>query len=124
MSGPARSLSAHWADALMPQSELLGVSRFGHTKLRERVPAEVILRLHRAQYGELAPHELEQRTRQGAMTSAYGRYTADDQWMDRQLAAANFIDMVEESTERIESLHYQLEYTHQQRIPYKGWENL
>lgn len=124
MSSFSRGLVTRWTDTLMPSGELQGVNRFGHTRIRARIPDETFARLQRAQYGDLDAVEAANLARAGSSTIAYERLASDEAWIERQLALANLLDMLEESTERLESLSAQVEYARDNRIGYKGWEAL
>jgi hypothetical protein len=117
-----RAWAARWADSALPPSEFGGVRRYFHSAFH-RLPAEAVLRLHRLQMGDV-------RVLRDGKAIDVARHVSEQLpalgpgWTDRQLALAEVLDFVEESTERVEALAAETQWCAERRLDVSRWEAL
>lgn len=121
----SRSWSKQWANDLLPIGEYGGVNRFGHSKFRSRISDAQRVRLFRVYTGDdLSDGEIRQLEIDGAERVAHKiPDLGGDSWFQRQHGIADTLDMIEETTERLESLEFETKLCAKNRLNFDKWEN-
>jgi hypothetical protein len=125
LSQKARQWTTRWTNELMPEDEYNGVGRFGHTQFGRHLDRHSRRRIYTAASGsDYEPGELRMFEADGAMEVAHHRPGLSNDWFDRQVALGEFIDMLEENTERMESMAAETDFAASERLSYAQWEAL
>ena len=66
--------------------------------------------------------EFLEREREGAIRVVAARPRLDETWIERQTRAAQLLDFVEETTERLESLGTEMDMCQRRRLSFDSWE--
>ena len=118
-----RQCAGDWAEQLVPVKVDGGMARFGHSRLRESLGEPERRRLMRLHTGEdVSTDELRDLEVRASHEVALANPSSD--WFEHQVRVANMLDMVEETTERMESLAIQTRYCVKERLGYQQWELL
>ena len=119
----ARSWAGRWAENLIPEREIAGIERFGHTRFNLTEGEKAILfRIDKGEdinQGEQRSLEIE-----GAHAVAKHLPEFNDKWFNRQRGIADTLGMIEETTERIESMGFEARYCAQNRLGFQQWEEI
>lgn len=125
LAAVGRKWSGQWADDLFPADEYGGVFRFGHSAFEQILPEETRWRTAFAAKGEeLSPGKVTQYETEGAAQVARHKPGLNDAWFDRQVRLAHVLDMIEENTERLESMSWETAYCAENLLGPEQWENL
>ncbi len=117
----SRGWAANWLGTLVPANDLEGLGRFGHSAFAA-VPADARVRLRRMGGGGDGPDG--ERDLAGAAEVARRMPALGPEWIERQLTLVPMLDMVEETTERMESLADELKMCDERRLGWDRWEAL
>ena len=123
----SRKLTHNWCEDLFPQKELGGTGRFSHSSFHECLLPETRQRLIFAQKGqEVSKSELLEAERIGseAMLKVLPTLEKEPLWFEKQAALAEVLDMVEETTERLESFAWKVQHCEDLMLDTEQWENL
>lgn len=127
LAAQAREWTSTWTEQLFPTTEgLPGVSGFSHSSFGGMVMEEESRRLFTAQTGEmLTKQEMIRRGESGALAIAnqFGRLP-DQRWRRKQIGLLQIVDMLEETTERMEGRAAEAAFCHESYLDFDEWENV
>ena len=117
----ARSWVSAWTAQLLPAQEFGGVARFDHSGFDGLIAEDTRMRLGVAQHGELrSVSEDMLGSTEHIMQLQRARH--DLGWFQRQAALARVVDMLEETCERVESLHAEATLCAAEALTFDLWE--
>lgn len=125
----SRSLAKGWQQVLMPDTELGGVYRLGHShfakyKSTHSVSDETRHRVARLSHGEVTKSEVDNRSAAAGILVAKAAPSLPENWFKKQQSAAAILDFIEESTERLESTCLEMDFCERRRLKVADWEGL
>ncbi len=120
----ARRWLSTWTTALLPEPRFRGVHRFGFSKF-ESLPREVHERLWRIPVGTPTREiDHDEERLEAAYYVARELPSLPKNWLSEQVALAHMLDFLEETTERLESMSFEMEFCLQEGLSTRGWEEL
>jgi len=125
----SRTFALGWQQALMPDSELGGVYRLGHSQFVEStsphlVSGETRYRVARLSHSEVTAVEVHARSVNAATLVAKAAPSFPENWFKKQQNGSAILDFIEESTERLESTAWELDFCERRRLKVADWEEL
>ena len=126
LAGKSREWAGRWSKELIPLKEYAGIGRYGYTKLRRHITNDQLRRLSRLFNNgqEDSRESIAALETKGANLVAQKFPALGEKWIQQQLGIANLMDMLEESTERIESISDITKFCLSRRMNYDKWERL
>ncbi|MBF0413674.1 MAG: hypothetical protein HQK70_13310 [Desulfamplus sp.] len=126
LANKSRDWSTKWSRNLIDLNEYAGIGRFGYTKLRQYTTDDQRMRLGRLfnngeniEYQHISELELK-----GSSLVVQNFPLLGEQWIHQQSGIANTLDMLEENTERLESLSDINKLLLSKRLNYDRWESV
>ncbi|MDM8543660.1 hypothetical protein QUF90_21510 [Desulfococcaceae bacterium HSG9] len=126
LAGKSREWSGRWSKELILSNEYAGIGRYGYSKLRKQTTEDQRRRLARLfNNGDEVPSEtIGALETKGANLVAQKFPVLGKDWIQQQSGIANILDMLEESTERLESTADITKFCLSKRLNYDRWEQL
>lgn len=123
-AGNARRRLNSWVSRLLPEPGMNSVHRFGYSGF-DVLPREVHERIWRIPSGELTSElEHDEERLEAAIHIAQELPALPPNWVEQQMALAQMLDFLEETTERLESASSEMEFCYHQGLTPRSWEEL